>query len=99
MGLGALSASAAPQMPDCSLLIQDKELVLSANVGRRDNGGCPALANFACSLPKTLSKGAQMARRPQPPWWWRTEVLAVMATALSAAVTATYLARLLTPYL
>jgi hypothetical protein len=45
-------------------------------------------------------EGAQMARRPkQPPWWWRTEVLALMATALSAAVTATYLMRLLTPYL
>jgi hypothetical protein len=35
----------------------------------------------------------------RPPWWWRTEVLALMATALSAAVTTTYLVRLLTPYL
>ena len=62
--------------------------------------GCPAPANFTCSLPKNfLSKGAQMARRPQPPWWWRTEVLALVATALSAAVTTTYLVRLLTPYL
>jgi hypothetical protein len=87
-------------MPDCVLLIPDKELALSANVGRRDNGGCPALANFTCSLQKNfLSKGAQMARRPQPPWWWRTEVLALMATALSVAVTTTYLVRLLTPYL
>jgi hypothetical protein len=83
------------------LLIQDKDLALSANVGRRDNGGCPALANFTCSLQKNfLSKGAQMARRPQqPPWWWRTEVLGQVAMTLFAAVVSVYLARLLMTYL
>jgi hypothetical protein len=40
-----------------------------------------------------------MTERRPPPWWWRTEVLARMAMALSAMVTATYLARLLTSYL
>jgi hypothetical protein len=40
-----------------------------------------------------------MKGRRQPPWWWRTEVLAQMAVMLFAAVVATYLARLLMPYL
>ncbi len=37
-----------------------------------------------------------MTQQRRPPWWWRTEVLARMAIALSAAVTATYFTHLLT---
>jgi hypothetical protein len=40
-----------------------------------------------------------MAKRRQQPWWWRTEVLGQMAGMLFAMVVATYLARLLMPYL
>jgi hypothetical protein len=40
-----------------------------------------------------------MARRPQPHWWWRTEVLGQVVAMLLAAVAATYLARLLMSYL
>jgi hypothetical protein len=40
-----------------------------------------------------------MTQPRQPPWWWRSEVLARMALGLSAAVTVAYLMRLLTPYL
>jgi hypothetical protein len=40
-----------------------------------------------------------MARQPQPPWWWRTEVLARMAMTLAAMVTTTYLAKLLLQHL
>ena len=39
-------------------------------------------------------RGAQMAQRQQPPWWWRSEMLGQVAMALLAAV-ATYLARVL----
>jgi hypothetical protein len=44
-------------------------------------------------------RGRLMAQRPQPPWWWRSEVLGRLAMTLLAAVAAVYLARLLTPYL
>jgi hypothetical protein len=40
-----------------------------------------------------------MTQRPQPPWWWRSEVLGRLVLGLSAAVTVAYLMRLLTPYL
>jgi hypothetical protein len=40
-----------------------------------------------------------MTQRPQPPWWWRSEVLGRLAMTLLAAVTVVYLMRLLTPYL
>ena len=43
-------------------------------------------------------RGAQMAQRQQPPWWWRSEMLGQVAMALLAAVVATYLARVLILY-
>ena len=46
----------------------------------------------------TRGKGGRlMTQRPQPPWWWRSEVLGKVAMTLLAAVIAAYLARLLTP--
>jgi hypothetical protein len=42
---------------------------------------------------------AQMARRPQPPWWWRSEALGQLAVMLLAAVVAVYLTRLLMSYI
>jgi hypothetical protein len=39
-----------------------------------------------------------MAKRQQPPWWWRSEALGQVAVTLFAAVVATYLARLLMLY-
>jgi hypothetical protein len=42
----------------------------------------------------------QMAeRRRLPPWWWRTDVLARVVMALSAALVAGYLTRLLTSWI
>jgi hypothetical protein len=35
----------------------------------------------------------QLTQETQPPWWWRTEVLARMAVALLAVVAAAYLVR------
>ena len=60
------------------------------------SGPLPCPCQLYLPLPKNfLPKGAQMARPPQPPWWWRSEVLARMAIGLSAAVTVAYLMRLL----
>ena len=42
----------------------------------------------------------QMAQpRRLPPWWWRTDVLARVVMALSAALVAGYLTRLLTSWI
>jgi hypothetical protein len=38
-------------------------------------------------------------RRRLPPWWWRTDVLARVVMALSAALVADYLTRLLTSWI
>jgi hypothetical protein len=60
---------------------------------------CPRQLYLLIAQELSCRRGAQMARRPQPPWWWRTEVLARMAMTLASMVTAVYLAKLLTTYL
>jgi hypothetical protein len=52
-------------------------------------------ASVLSARSRPLFLGDVMAQRP-PPWWWQSEVLARIAMALSAALTAGYLARLLT---